>query len=365
MKAKIKLFLKSNAYLKIISSLIAILLGLFVGFLLMLFVSPGESFQGLYYILFSAVTLDGLKGIGNVLFYAAPILLTGLSVGFAFKTGLFNIGTPGQMLMGAFFGLYVGINWTWLPDSMHWVVAVFASILGGAIIGSIPGILKAHFNVNEVISSIMLNYISLYFVNMMIKGSSTMFNPDKNTSNVPAASAVIPRFGLNSLFPGSSINGGIIIAIIIAIGIFILLNKTKIGLELKACGSNAHASNYAGINEKKMIVVAMIIAGAIAGLAGGVTYLVSSGKMIQIVDVMPLEGFNGIPVALLGQSNPIGIIFSSIFMAYITEGGVNLQLLSYNEQIINIIISIIVYGSAFSLFIKTIISKNKLKRGDK
>lgn len=360
---KIKNFLTSQVGVKVISSLVAIFIGIFVGFLLMLAVSPSEAFTGLYTILFGTLSFDGLRGIGDVLYFAAPIILTGLSVGFAFKTGLFNIGASGQFIMGAFFGLVVGINWTFLPAGIHWIVAILAAILGGAIIGAIPGLLKAYFNVNEVISSIMLNYISMYFVNMMIKASPTLFNQDKNTSNVPANSAMLPKWGLDKIFPGSSVNIGIFIAIAAAIIIALLLNKTKLGYELKACGLNKDAANYAGVNEKRTIVISMIIAGALAGLAGGITYLVSAGKMIQIVDVLAAEGFNGIPVALLGHSSPIAIIFSGIFMAYIQQSGFNLQLLSYNEKIISIIIAIIVYGSAFSLFITNFIMRVKAKKG--
>ena len=350
--------LGSDKATNLFSSLIAIVIGLAVGLVILLVSNPSNAFNGFFTILMGGFS-GGAKGLGNVFYYATPIILTGLSVGFAFKTGLFNIGASGQLLVGAFCGLYVGIAWTWLPDQIHWIVAVLASIIGGGVWALIPGLLKAFFNVNEVISTIMMNYIGLYTVNMTIKYSGVIFDSTRNQTKLPSINAIIPKMGLDKIFPGSSINIGILIAILVAILIFLILNKTTFGYELKACGYNKEASKYAGINEKRNIILSMVIAGALAGLGGGLLYLAGSGKHIEVVDVLPIEGFNGIPVALLGLSHPIAIIFAGLFIAYLSQGGFFMQLYGYAPEIINIIISIIIYSSAFSLIIKLYLNKKK------
>lgn len=293
-------------------------------------------------------------------------MLTGLSVAFAFKTGLFNIGAAGQFMVGAYAGVYVGVKFTFL-GSAHWIVALIVATIAGAIWAAIPGILKAYCNVNEVISAIMMNYIGMYLVNYLIKNDTGLFNTLKNESNAVASSAVIPKFGLDKIFPASTgVGGGFIIAIIAVIVIYIVLQKTTFGYELKAVGFNREASKYAGINEKRGIILSMVIAGALAGLGGGILYLGGSGKYIEVVDVLAAEGFNGIPVALLGLSNPIGVAFSAIFIAYITQGGFYLQLLDFAPEIIDIIIAVIIYFSAFALILQNaFVSFGKNRRNKK
>ena len=346
-----------------LSSIFAIVIGLLVGLIVLLICNPQQALPGFATILTGSLT-HGMKGVGQVLYYATPIILTGLSVGFAFKTGLFNIGANGQFIVGAFGAVFVGIMFKQL-GSVHWIVAVLASILFGAIWGFIPGILKAYFNVNEVISSIMLNYIGMYMVNWTVKGYKPLFNKLRNESNSVAKTAEIPKMGLDKIFPGSSVHGGFFIAIIVVILVYILLNKTKFGYELKAVGFNRDASKYAGINEKKCIINSMTIAGAISGLAGGLVYLASSGKHIEIVDVMVSEGFTGISVALLGLCHPIGILFAALFIAYLTGGGFYLQLFEFSTEIIDIIIAVIIYFSAFALIVRTFMQKMKLKKDKK
>lgn len=348
---------KKRNYVGVLSSVFAIVIGLLVGLIILFLSNPSQALPGFATILTGALT-HGMKGVGQVFYYATPIILTGLSVGFAFKTGLFNIGTPGQFLVGAFGAVYVGILWTNL-GSIHWVVALLASVLFGAVWGLVPGLLKAYFNVNEVIASIMMNYIGLYLVNWTVKSYKPLFNNLRNESKNVAATAVIPKMGMDKLFPGSSVNGGIIIAIIVVIIIYIVLNKTTFGYELKAVGFNKDASQYAGINEKKSIIMSMMIAGAIAGLAGGLLYLAGTGKHIEVKDVLGSEGFTGISVALLGLSHPIGVLFSGIFIAYLTAGGFYLQLFEFSTEIIDIIVAVIIYFSAFALIVKMLLDKMK------
>ena len=338
-----------------LSSVFAIVIGLLVGFVILLICNPSQALPGFVTILTGAFT-HGLKGVGQVFYYATPIILTGLSVGFAFKTGLFNIGTPGQFIVGAFAAVYVGIMWTGL-GRIQWAVALLAAILGGALWGIVPGFLKACFNVNEVIASIMMNYIGMYLVNYSV--SLVLFDALRNQSLPVATTAVIPKMGFDKIFTGSPANGGFVIAILFVILIYIILNKTSFGYEMKACGFNKDASKYAGINEKRNIILSMVIAGALAGVGGGLLYLSGSGKFIEVVDVLPAEGFNGIPVALLGLSNPIGVLFAGLFIAYLNVGGNAMQQFGFIPQIVDIIISCIIYCSALSLMIKVWLSKRR------
>ncbi len=354
---------KKKNYVGVLSSVFAIVIGLLVGLVVLLLCNPSQALPGFVTILTGALT-HGMKGVGQVFYYATPIILTGLSVGFAFKTGVFNIGTPGQFLVGAFGAVYVGILWDKL-GGVHWVVALLASVIMGALWGLVPGILKAYFNVNVVISCIMMNYIGLFAVNWTVKSYKPLFNTMRNESKNVAATAQIPKMGLDKLFPGSSVNGGILIAILVVILIYILLNKTTFGYELKAVGYSPDAGKYAGINEKRNIIASMLIAGAIAGLGGGLLYLAGTGKHIEIKDVLGSEGFTGISVALLGLSHPVGVLFSGIFIAYLTAGGFYLQLFEFSTEIIDIIVAVIIYFSAFALIVRTLMGRLKEKKQKK
>lgn len=355
--------MKKKDSIGFLSSLFAIVVGLLVGFLILLTSNPAQAAEGFATIITGPLT-HGLKGLGQVFYYATPIILTGLSVGFAFKTGLFNIGASGQFIAGAFAAVVVGIKCDFLGGA-QWIFAVLAGILAGALWGSIPGLVKAYFNVNEVIACIMTNYIGMYLVNYLITTNKTLYDKIYNYSKSVANTANIPKFGLDRLFPGSSINGGFFLAVIAVVVIYILLEKTTFGYELKAAGFNKDASKYAGMNEKRNIVLSMAIAGALSGMAGALLYLAGSGKHIEIVDALASEGFTGISVALLGLSNPIGVLLAGIFIAYITAGGFYLQLLNFSTEIIDIIIAVIIYFSAFSLFVRGFILKMRKKRADK
>jgi simple sugar transport system permease protein len=285
---------------------------------------------------------------------------------------MFNIGASGQYMVGQCAALYVAFYGQSL-GGIQWVVAAIAGILAGALWGFFVGLFKALFNVNEVITAIMFNYIGLNLVNILIRGNTLIYNLSKARSYRIPAGARIPDFGLQKLFTGSSVDIGIIIAILIAIALYIVLNKTTFGYELKAVGLNRNASRYAGINDKKSIILSMSIAGALAGLGGALQILSpgvitagkSLGKEYTPTDVLTSEGFNGIPVALLGLSNPIGIIFSAIFVTYLQRGGYYLQSLNYPFEIIDIIIAIIIYFSAFAILMRNILASALAKRKEK
>ncbi|WP_317367236.1 ABC transporter permease [uncultured Tyzzerella sp.] len=349
-----------KAFLSFLSSLFAILAGFIFAFIVLFVSNPKEAVNGFLTILQGGFT-DGLTGFSRLIYFATPIIMTGLSVAFAFKTGLFNIGASGQFIIGAYVAVHIGVKWTFLPPSIHWVVALIGAGIAGALWGAIPGILKAFANVNEVISSIMTNYIGMYLVNMLVV--KNVFDQLKNQSLEVEPSAIIPRLGIGD----SNINYSIIIALVFVVIIYILLEKTTIGYELKACGQNKFASKYAGINEKKNIILAMLIAGLLSGIGGGLMYLYGSGKYIQVLDIIAPEGFSGISVALFGQSNPMGVFLAGLFIAHIRVGGINLQLNGYAPEIIDMIVASIIYFGAFALLFKNIISKliKNFKKGDK
>lgn len=361
--SKLKNTLLSDGFNNAYSSIFSILIGLLFGLIILMVSNPAQAVDGFVIILKGGFS-TGAKGMGQVLYFATPLILTGLSVGFAFKTGLFNIGAAGQFIMGAFAAVYIGVHWTFLPAPWHWIVALIGAAVAGGLWALIPGLLKAYLNVHEVIATIMMNYIGMYLANYLVK--LYVYDSKKGLSLNVAESAVLPKGGLDYIFYNplgstkdlSTVNCGIWIAILIAIVIYIILNKTTFGYELKACGYNPHASKYAGINDKRNIVLSMVIAGMLAGLGGGLLYLAgANGRHIKVVDVLAAEGFNGIPVALLGLSNPIGIIFSAIFISYITQGGNYLQTLNFVPEVIDIIIACIIYFSAFSLIFRTLLPR--------
>ena len=350
-------------------SVLAIVAGLAAGVIILLFSNPARAWEGLLAILRGGWNYD-MKGVGQVLYYATPIILTGLSVGFAFKTGMFNIGAAGQLMVGGFVSIYVAVTWTFLPGALHWIVPLVMGMLAGMAWGMLVGIFKAFLNVHEVITSIMLNYIAMYGVNFLVKNSHLYDMLRNQTVNVPAGS-MLPKAGLDQIFlimkgnfrDVSSVNAGIFIAVGVAVVIYILLEKTIFGFELRAVGHNRHASRYAGISEKKAIITSMAIAGALSGIAGATMYLApASGMHMHVEEVLAAQGFNGIAVALLGLSNPIGIIFTGLFVAHITVGGSYLQSLRYMKEIIDVIIGLIIYFSAFSLLMRDVLRNIRKKQ---
>ena len=361
--AKIKKELFSASLFDVLSSAAAIIVGLLIGLVILIISNASQAMGAFWAILTSG--FSNLREVGQVLYFATPIIMTGLSVGFSAKTGLFNIGAAGQFIVGAYAAVLVGVKCTFLPGHLHWIAALLAALLAGALWGAIPGLFKALFNVNEVIACIMTNYIGTYLVNFLI--IKTCFNSLQNQSLRVADNANLPKLGMDLVFRDgfnvSSANSGIFLAIIFAVLIYIILEKTTFGYELKACGYNREAAHYAGINERRSIIASMAIAGAMAGFGGALLYLAGSGKGITVVDVLAMEGFNGIPVALLGLNNPIGIIFSGLLIAYLNVGGFNMQLFSFAPQVIEIIIGVIIYFSAFALLVKGFLISLRKSRG--
>jgi simple sugar transport system permease protein len=355
-----------DVLLSIGASLVCIIIGLLVGLLILCCINSENAMDGFSRILQGGFFLRP-KGIGSEITQSAPLIMTGLSVAFAFKTGLFNIGAAGQYTVGIFGALYSAIIL-----GLPWYLCLLVAMICGAVWGAVPGFFKAYFNVNEVITSIMFNWIGLYLVNeLLYTGFGGAMYDQKTTRTCKLASvapqALIPDLGLNSVFKTSSTTIAIFLAIIIAIVMFVILNKTTFGYELKACGFNKEAAKYAGINEKRNIVLSMTIAGALAGIGAGLYFLSGASEWNpQVATALPAIGFNGIPVALLAMSNPIGVIFSAIFVAHISVGGAYLPTKYFQPEIADLIVAVIIYLCAFvALFKGVAIGLMKKKSADK
>ena len=374
-----------DGFKTLVASLISIVIGLLAGAVVILIVglinpsiSLAGAIEGIKIVLFGVFSTGrnasgalsfGFNPVnmGNLFFRATPLILTGLSVAIANKTGLFNIGAPGQYLAGTCASLFLALS---IPSSkmapgLIWLIALLGGMIAGALWGSIPGMLKALLNMNEVIACIMTNWIAANLVTWIFDMSNL-----KNTAEGTKTGYIYktsyngvqtPKFGLDKIFRGSQINGGIIVAAILCVAMYIVIEKTTFGYELKACGANRHAAKYAGIHDKRDIILSMAIAGAMAGAAGSLYYLSGNTEFFwSTYQSLPSEGFTGIAVALLAVNNPVGTIFAGMFMSMLNISGMQLTYLTaYNEYITDVIIAVIVYLSAFSLIIRMLISGRK------
>ena len=364
-----KKILKNQAVQSLLASLLCVLAGLLIGYIVLLFINPAGAWEAIvtvvknffYYPSKAAV----VKYFGNTLVKTAPLLMCGLSVLFAYKVGLFNIGAAGQYVVGVAASLYLA-----LALHMPWYVCLIAAMVAGALLGAISGLLKSYCNVNEVISCIMLNWISLYGTNLLLNNVKETASPYTfNLVNVNA-SALIPSMGLSKLFAGNRyVTIAIPIAVIVAILVWVILEKTKFGYELRATGNNKNAAKYCGMNEKRNIILTMMISGALAGLGAALLYLTGFEQWQCSQSSVPGMGFNGIAAAFLGGLNPIGTIFSSYFIQHITNGGAYVDKSMYCAQISDLISSIIIYLCGFVAFFKyfmnSAIDRREAKKAEK
>ncbi len=352
-----KKIFKNSGVQSLIASLICIVLGLVIGFIVLIFIEPSGAFKAILAVIknffyYSRKEMQ-LKYLGNTLTKTAPLLMCSLSVLFSYKVGLFNIGAAGQYVVGACASLYAAImlGWSWLP------CLILAAVVG-AIYGAIVGLLKAYANVNEVISGIMLNWIGLYATNMILSNAKDTASAYTYTLASRGKSAVLPACGLDKLFNGNAYVGlAIPLSIVFAILVWVILEKTKLGFELKATGYNKNAAKYCGMAEKRNIILSLAISGLLAGLAGAFLYLTDMEQWQVTVASVPGMGFNGIAAAFLGGLNPIGSIFASFFIQHITDGGSNVDLSVYCSQISELISSVIIYLCGFVGFIKYAMNK--------
>ena len=348
----------------LLSSLLCILGGLVAGYLVLLLIEPKGAFDAILAVMKSFFRFIGksrMKYFGQTLVRTVPLIMCSLSVLFAYKVGMFNIGVAGQYVAGACGCLYAALAW-----KLHWLPCLLIGMAAAALLGLFAGVLKTKCNVNIVISGIMLNWIALYLTNLILGQVKSPMSPYTLNLMGTNPKAKLPSLGLEKLFANeSSISIALPLAILVAVGIWIVLNKTKFGYELKATGHNYHAAKYAGMKEDRNIILTMIISGALAGLGAGLLFLTGIEEWETTISSVPAMGFNGIAVAFLGGLSPIGSILSAFFIQYITFGGGNVDLQVYCSQISSLISSLIIYLCAFVAFFKFFINSYLRKRREK
>ena len=348
--------LRNPVVQSLLASLLCILLGLVIGYIALLIINPEGASDAILMVLknflkYSRQNLQ-IKNFGNTLIKTAPLIMCSLSVLFAYKVGLFNIGAAGQYVVGAGASLYCA-----LALGMPWWVCLLAAALAGAVWGAISGVLKAYRNVNEVISCIMLNWIGLYLVNMLLSAVKNPTGKDTYELATKNASAILPSLGMDTLFNGSKVTIAVPLAVLFAVAVWVVLDKTKLGYELKATGLNKNAAKYAGMQEKRNIILTMALSGMLAALGAAMLFLSDFTQWDCNQTSLPGMGFNGIAAAFLGGLNPIGTVFASYFIQHITDGGSYVNLSIYCSQISDFISAVIIYLCGFVLFFKLYLVK--------
>lgn len=360
-----KNLLKNEGVQAIITSLVCIILGIIVGFVVLFVINPSGAFEGILAILKNFMnysqTNAQLRYFGNTIVKTIPLILCSLSILFAYKAGLFNIGAAGQYCVGICASLYAALAWEW-----SFIPCTLLAIFAGALYGGIVGIFKSYFNVNEVISGIMLNWIGLYFTNSVLSTVKDGASPYTIKIRAVNESALIPSMGLDKFFNNNQyITIAVPIAIIIAVVIYFILDKTRLGYEIKATGFNKSAAKYAGMAENKNIILTLVIAGGLAGLGAAFLYLTGFEEYMVTSTSVPTMGFNGIAAAFLGGLNPFGVLLSSFFIQHITSGGAYVDKSIYASQISDLISATIIYLCGFALFAKTILNSKIAKHEEK
>ena len=351
-----KNILKNPGVQSLLTSLLCILLGLFIGYLVLLLINPTGAWGAITNVMKNFLTYSSakaqLKYLGNTLVRTAPLLMCSLSVLFVYKVGLFNIGAAGQYGAGACACLYAALYLHW-----HWLPCMLLAIAAGALLGVISGLLKSSFNVSEVISGIMLNWIALYITNMLLTNVKEATSPYTYQLKAEGPQAILPQISLSKLLSGNQyVTIAIPIAIVCAVVIWVVLSKTLFGYELKATGNNPNAAKYCGMAEKRNIILTLAIGGALAGLGASLLYQTGYEQWQCTYSSVPSMGFNGIAAAFLGGLSPIGSIFASFFIQHITAGGAYVDKSLYCSQISDLISAIIIYLCSFVLFFKTVLS---------
>lgn len=354
--------LRRDSFQTLLASLVCVLGGLIVGYLVLLFIEPRGALEAIFAVMKSFFRYPGslkLKYFGQTLVRTVPLLMCALSVLFAYKVGMFNIGVAGQYVAGACAALYAALAW-----NLPWYLCLILAMAAGAVLGAAAGFLKTRCNVNVVISGIMLNWIMLYLTNLLLGTVKSPTSPYTKNLQGTNPGALLPNLGMGRFFNNErSVTIAIPLAVIMAVLIWVVLNKTKFGYELKATGNNYNAARYAGMRENRNIILTMMIAGSLAGMGAGLLYLTGIEEWETTIASVPAMGFNGIAVAFLGGLSPLGSILSAFFIQYITFGGGNVDLQVYCSQISSLISSLIIYLCAFVAFFKFFIQA-RIRRND-
>ena len=366
MKSKFSLsaITTSKQFQSIASAIICAAIGILVGFIILAIISAQNAPKAIATILKNFFYYKKASTrqyyLGQTLVKSVPLVLCGLSVLFAYKAGLFNIGVGGQYCLAIGISLWSALSW-----HLPWWLCIVLAVLAAAAWGAIAGCFKAFCNMNEVIACIMMNWIGLYLVNVLMQNETVMDTTKSETYSIAKLSpqSLIPNIGLNALFNGNKyVTLAIPLTVVVAVVIMVLLSKTTFGYELRATGLNKNAAKYAGMKDKQNIIVTMALAGALAGLAASLYYLTDI-QAWKTSSSVPAMGFNGIAVAFLGGLHPIGVIFAGFFIQHITLGGSLIDTHFYNSQIADLISAIIIYTCGFVLFFKEILAKLASKKG--
>ena len=343
---------KNNGIQSLLASLACVVLGMLLGYIVLLFINPDGAGEAVATIIKNFLTYSRpetqAKYFGNTLVKTAPLLMCALAILFAYKVGLFNIGVAGQYCAGIAVSLYAALAWHW-----GWLPCMLLAMLSGAVLGTISGLLKSYCNVNEVISGIMLNWITLYLTNMLLTKVKEDTSPYTYVLQHNNPSAVLPSLGLGRFFNNNQYVGlAIPLAVLIAIVVWVVLEKTRFGYELRATGNNKNAAKYCGMAEKRNIILTLAISGMLAAMGASMLYLTGYEQWQCSTSSVPVMGFNGIAAAFLGGLNPIGTILASFFIQHITAGGAYVDKSMYCAQISDLISAIIIYLCGFVLFMK-------------
>ena len=343
--------LASNAFTY---TLLSIIIGFIVGAIALMIAgyNPIES----YAKLFSAIFKSPKNISYSFIEYATPYIFTGLSVAFSFKTGIFNIGAEGQYVMGSVAATLVGV-FVKAPVFIHVPLCILAAMVAGAIWGGLVGYLKVKFGANEVLCMIMFNWIAYYFSNFIVNlkiinagGGKTWTIPIEDTAKITAPKALRDLAGLSP-----KTHFGILVAIVAVIIIYYIIDRTTLGYRLKAVGFNRNAAEYAGINANRSILTALAISGMLASLGGALQVMGVTYKISQFAG-QEGYGFNGITVALIGSTNPIGVLFGGLFFGAMTFGGTRFDAPS---EIVDIIMGCIVFFIAISNLLRLVLLRRK------
>lgn len=355
---------KGILYSNALYTFLAIIVGFLVGALLLTVagISPMEAYAKLIEGIFSKP-----KFITWCIVYASPLIFTGLSVAFSFKTGVFNIGAEGQFVVGSLAACVVGILFD-LPPIIHIPLCIIVAALSGAVWGAIVGLLKVKKGINEVLSYIMFNWIAFYLSNFVVNlGAIHRENGGEASKDIAKSAMLTAPKAIVAATGCTAANWGIVMAVVAAVLMWLIINKTTLGYKLRAVGFNKNAAEYGGINTNKAVMTAMAISGALAGLGGAVQIMGMSGRISQFAS-QEGYGFEGITVALIGASNPIGCIFAGLFYGAMKYGGTKLSLVNAPSEVVDIIMGTIIIFIAVSHVFKIFFTSGagkKSKGGNK
>ena len=350
---KKKSILESN----VLYTIIAIIAGFLIGaiFLMVAGISPAVAYGKLFSSIFSKQ-----KYLVWTLVYASPLIFTGLSVAFSFRTGVFNIGAEGQFVIGGLVACVLGIVLK-LPAGLHAIVCLVAAAAAGCIWSLIVGVLKVKRGIHEVLSFIMFNWIAFYLSNYVVNLPGIHRESSEATQDVAASARLLMPEGLRSSLDCSNAHWGIVLAVIAAVIIWVIIEKTTLGYKLKAVGFNSNGAEYGGIDANKSILTALGISGLLSGLGGAVQVLGMAGRLSQFAGQEGF-GFEGITVALIGSSNPIGCIFSGLFYGAMKYGGSKLSIVKAPSEVVDIIMGCVVLLIAISHVFKVFVLKAAKKK---